>query len=258
MLGDWAKKLTRRQFLCSMGAGAITLTSPNLRRRVGRTYFTWAQLRHSGVWDPNPNGPERLMTELRRRTSVEPGVRRRVVGFGDPELFNYPFLYVTGRGGFADPGSEGALWLRRYVEYGGFILFDDASGISDSGFYRSVVKLLEGVFPERRLKPLQTDHTLYQSFYLIGTVPGRKIVRPVLTGIEREDLTPVVFCYNDLGGAWDGDILGGYTNPCVPGGERQREMSFRLGINFVMYSLTGNYKKDQVHIPFILKRRKRL
>ena len=40
----------------------------------------------------------------------------------------------------------------------------------------------------------------------------------------------------------------------VPGGERQREMAYRFGINLVMYALTGNYKADQVHVPFILER----
>ena len=42
----------------------------------------------------------------------------------------------------------------------------------------------------------------------------------------------------------------------VPGGSPQRELSFRMGINLVMYALCVNYKADQVHIPFILKRRK--
>ena len=40
----------------------------------------------------------------------------------------------------------------------------------------------------------------------------------------------------------------------VPGGGRQREMAFRVGVNVVMYALTGNYKADQVHVPFILER----
>jgi hypothetical protein len=42
--------------------------------------------------------------------------------------------------------------------------------------------------------------------------------------------------------------------PVVPGGERQRELSYRAGVNLVMYALTGNYKADQVHVPFILER----
>jgi hypothetical protein len=98
---------------------------------------------------------------------------------------------------------------------------------------------------------------VFQTFYLLRDVPGRKIVRPFLYGVDLEDLTPAIYCPNDLGGAWDGDRLGGYTHPCTPGGERQREMTYRMGVNLVMYALTGNYKKDQVHIPFILKRRRR-
>jgi hypothetical protein len=42
--------------------------------------------------------------------------------------------------------------------------------------------------------------------------------------------------------------------PVVPGGERQREQAFRFGINLVMYTLTGNYKADQVHLPAIIER----
>ncbi|HEY1385068.1 MAG TPA: DUF4159 domain-containing protein, partial [Dongiaceae bacterium] len=42
--------------------------------------------------------------------------------------------------------------------------------------------------------------------------------------------------------------------PVTPGGERQREMAYRFGVNIVMYALTGNYKSDQVHVPAILER----
>ena len=38
------------------------------------------------------------------------------------------------------------------------------------------------------------------------------------------------------------------------GGERQREMAIRFGVNIAMYALTGNYKADQVHVPDILER----
>ncbi len=43
----------------------------------------------------------------------------------------------------------------------------------------------------------------------------------------------------------------------VPGGEEQRELAYRFGINLVMYALTGSYKSDQVHLPIILERLKR-
>jgi hypothetical protein len=253
------RPITRRQFLFSMGYGALAFAGMGGREEpaASRPYFQWAQLRYSGAWDPNPNGPSRFMAEFRKRTSVEAGVRKIEVEAGDESVFTLPFLCVSGRGDFPDPGEQAALWLRRYVEHGGFVLFDDATGIENSGFARGVEKWLERAFPGEVLKPLPADHTVYQSFYLLSGAPGRKIVRPVLTGLERENLTPVIFTHNDLAGAWDGDPLGGYANPCIPGGERQRELSIRLGVNLALYALTGNYKKDQVHIPFILKRRKR-
>ena len=50
------------------------------------------------------------------------------------------------------------------------------------------------------------------------------------------------------------DDAGRPLYPVVLGGERQREMAFRFGVNLIMYTLTGNYKADQVHLPAILKR----
>ena len=43
----------------------------------------------------------------------------------------------------------------------------------------------------------------------------------------------------------------------MPGGEPQREMAIRFGVNLVMYALTGNYKADQVHVDAILQRLRR-
>ncbi|MBZ0215505.1 MAG: DUF4159 domain-containing protein, partial [Fimbriimonadaceae bacterium] len=54
--------------------------------------------------------------------------------------------------------------------------------------------------------------------------------------------------------AWAIDDRGRPLLPVVPGGDRQREMAYRVGINLVMYTLTGNYKADQVHIPALLER----
>jgi len=241
-----------------LAAGACGIAVPRLSRAYGRQdYFTWAQLRYLGSWDPNPKAAERFLEALRRRTSVEPAPGRRVVDVGSPDLFSLPFLHVAGRGSFPDLGREAETWLRRYLEHGGFVFFDDATGIPDSGFAEGVADTLTRVFPGRRLQPLPADHTVFQSFYLLRDVPGRTAVRPFLYGVAVEDLTPAILCPNDLTGAYDGDPLGGYTHPCTPGGERQREMTFRLGVNLVLYALTGNYKKDQVHIPFILKRRQR-
>ena len=59
---------------------------------------------------------------------------------------------------------------------------------------------------------------------------------------------------HDWAAAWARDGAGRYRFPVVPGGERQREMAFRFGVNLVMYAMTGNYKADAVHLPSILER----
>ncbi len=251
---------TRRAFLRPVAAAALALGLPAPAWAYGRgsrAAFTWSQLRYPGTWDPNPRAAERFLAELTRRTSVEAVPQRRLIDPGSPDLFGLPFLYVAGRGGWPDLGRGAGAWLRRYLEHGGFVWFDDATGVADSGFARGVEGLLAEALPGRPLKPLPGDHAILQSFYLLRDIPGRKIVRPFLYGANLEDLTPAVLGVNDAGGAYDGDPLGGYTHPCTPGGERQREMTIRLGVNLVLYALTGNYKKDQVHIPFILKRRQR-
>ena len=64
-----------------------------------------------------------------------------------------------------------------------------------------------------------------------------------------------MYSRHDLGGAWARDNLGNYLHPTVPGGNTQREMAYRLGVNLVMYALCLDYKDDQVHSPFIMRRR---
>ena len=65
----------------------------------------------------------------------------------------------------------------------------------------------------------------------------------------------VAYIKNDMGGAWSRDDFGNWEFPCTPGGETQREYSFRMGINLIMYALCLDYKADQVHVDFIMKRR---
>ena len=57
-----------------------------------------------------------------------------------------------------------------------------------------------------------------------------------------------------MAGAWALRPDGLPMLPLVPGDARQREFAFRAGVNIVMYTLTGNYKADQVHVPALLER----
>ena len=69
-----------------------------------------------------------------------------------------------------------------------------------------------------------------------------------------DGVSSILITSNDFAAAWALDDRNQPLYPVVPGGERQREMAYRTGVNIVMYALTGNYKTDQVHVPYILDR----
>ena len=80
---------------------------------------------------------------------------------------------------------------------------------------------------------------------------------PELRGFWIQDRLAAVFCANDLHGPWVRDPLGKDVYDCEPGGETQRREAFKLMINVIIYSLTGSYKTDAVHQPFLEKKLKK-
>jgi len=144
-----------------------------------------------------------------------------------------------------------------YLRHGGMILFDSrdgGQGPSDS------LRLLTQGLEIPPLTPLPPDHVLTRSFYLLKDCPGRLAGGAVYVqqGGEagHDDVSPVIIGGHDWAGAWAQDSSGAYRYPAVPGGETQREMALRFGVNLVIYALTGSYKADQLHLPAILERLK--
>jgi hypothetical protein len=69
-----------------------------------------------------------------------------------------------------------------------------------------------------------------------------------------DGVSSVLITGNDFAGAWAIDQEGRFLYPTDSPDPRQRELAFRSGVNIVMYTLTGNYKADQVHVPALLER----
>ena len=217
--------------------------------------FTLAQLKYAGgQWDPRPRATISLVREVRQRTSVETQDDRKVVALQDPTLFSYPFLYMTGEQSFTPLSDAELTVLRRYLLFGGLLLIDDARGNKGRDFDASIRRDIARLFPKQPLKILPPDHTVFRAFYLIRTVGGVRMVNPYLEGITVGDRTPLLYCQNGLGAAWERDYLGNWVASCHPGGEAQRLEAFKLGVNAILYALTVNYKQDLIHIPFIRKK----
>jgi len=220
-----------------------------------RLQFVFAQLRYrGGDWNPHPLSVTPLMEELMARTSVEAATQRHEITLTDRDLFNYPFLYLAGKYEFDPFGAEEVDNLRRFLSYGGFLLIDDALGQQGYGFDKAVRRELQKIFPGNELKRVPSGHAALRSYYLLRRIGGMRMASPTLEGITIGSSMPVVYCQNDLGGAWERDQLGKWINPCTPGGEAQRRDAFHLGINLILYAMTENYKDDLIHVPFIRKR----
>lgn len=217
--------------------------------------FTPAQLRYSGGrWREYPTAMASFLDEVRKRTSIETAGDAQAVDISSPEIFEYPFLYMSGRYEFEMPDSRAIDNLRRHLTYGGFLLIDDGLGLEEEAFGGAVRELMRLVFPRTSFEALQREHAVFKSYFLIRTIGGRQAVSQDLLGIHVGMFTPVIFCRNDLGGAWARGPGGGWLEECTPGGEPQRLAAFQLAVNISLYAMTGNYKQDLIHHPFIQRR----
>ena len=215
------------------------------------------------VDDISKAGLEGLSEILRNRTSVEPA---DPVGLDlerdEPRL--YPLIYwpVTSTQPALSPRAQAA--LDRYLRTGGIIFIDTRdqhmSFDRPAGGNPDLKRLLAGV-ETPPLQAMPQDHVLTKAFYLLSDMPGRwqggKLWIEAGTGRVNDGVTTIVIGSNDYAGAWAVDQRGRGIMPVSPGGETQREMAFRFGVNLVMHALTGNYKDDQVHLPDIMQRLRR-
>src|SRR5512133_1594752 len=248
--------LDRRAFLRWLAAGAAALLSPARARAFGDTArLTIGQIQHGGRWNPRPGALRRLGWELARRTSIDPSPDAVPVRLDRPGLHRFPLLYLAGDGAMPALGEAERSTLRRHLQFGGTLLVDAADGSDGAGFDASVRAELARLLPAAPLQPVARDHVIYKSFYLVDRQGGRVLTRPWLEAQAIDGRLAVLYSQNDLGGAWARSELGDWEFPCSPGGEPQREVAFRIGVNVAMYALCTDYKDDAVHLPFIMKRR---
>ena len=213
-------------------------------------------------------GLEGLTAVLRDRTSFDAADPMGVDVTRD-ELTFFPLLYWPMTSGQEDLTPETLARINAYMEHGGTILFDtrdqdrNISGVTGSG--TETLRRLIGKLDLPALTPVPPTHVLTKSFYLLQSFPGRWSGGALWLensgntttdpgGRSNDGVSRILIGSNDYAAAWARDASGRPRFPCEPGGEAQRETAFRFGVNLVMYTLTGNYKSDQVHIPALLER----
>jgi len=221
------------------------------------------------------SGLQGLTLFLAQRTALEAG---EPVGL-DPardELSFFPLIYWPIVPSAQRPSQEALTRIDAYMKQGGTVLFDTRDALmappGPGGESRApgmlALRDILAVLDIPELEPVPRDHVLTKTFFLLKDFPGRfsqgqlwveAIAPPNDDEAERparggDGVSSILITSNDLAGAWAQMSNGQPMLPMVPGEPRQREFAFRAGVNIVMYTLTGNYKADQVHIPALLER----
>lgn len=181
-----------------------------------------------GDWYANPTALGNLSAFANKNLNTNLDPDHATVEVGSTEIYDYPFLHMTGHGNvvFSDAEAEN---LRMYLISGGFLHIDDNYGMDP--YVRVAMKK---VFPELSWIELPYNHPIYHQKFDFNSGPPK---------IHEHDGSPSqgfgliwedrVVCFytfeTDLGDGWEDQSV--HNNP-----EERREMALKMGANIIQYA----------------------
>lgn len=251
------QSITRRSLLTA-GLAAGTLCA------VSRTSWAFGEegsfnprmlITGTAKWKGKRKGaPGRWAQEVVRRTSAPARLSPTLVRADEPALLAEPFAVWAGTKAPAALTRSELAGLRRFIALGGVLLVDELEP-NQGTFLAGAARQLARVLPQGSPIPIGEENVLFRSFYLLSEATGRVQKSKKLRAIVRGGAVQVILSPNDLLGALVRSAGAVHAFQVVPGGEPQRERAIRLAVNIAMYVLCSNYKDDQVHAPFLMRRR---
>lgn len=207
--------------------GATTLRAPTPRLAIARL-----QYEGGGDWYANPSSLPNLIKAIRERTSLPVDPNEGRVTLMDDQLWDYPFVHVTGHGNIAFSDAE-VVRLREYLARGGFLHVDDNYGLDEN-----IRREMKKVFPDREFVDVPLSHPIYHLVYEFPKgIPkihehDGKPARGF--GIFLGSRLAVYYSYSsDLGNGWE-DVG---TYPTDP--PELHEQALRMGVNLFTYAVTS-------------------
>lgn len=198
---------------------------------TGTPTYKFAVLKYNGGgdWYANPTSLPNLVKYCNTNLKTNINTETDFVHVGSKEIFNYPFIHMTGHGNVIFSGVE-AQNLRNYLENGGFLHIDDNYGMDK--FIRSELKK---IFPNQELLELPFSHKIFhQKYNFPGGLP--KIHEhdnkpPQGFGLFHKGRLVVFYTYEtDLGDGWeDAEVH--------KDGADSREKALQMGANIVQFAL---------------------
>lgn len=183
--------------------------------------------RGGGDWYANPTALPNLVAFANRELGTTISTTIATVEVGSPNIFNYPYVYMTGHGNVIFSPQE-AQNLRNYLIGGGFLHVDDNYGL-DPYFRREIAK----VFPELELVELPWDFPVYNQKFSFPEGPPKIHEHdgkpPQGFGIIYQGRLVVYYTYEiDLGNGWEDPVV--HNNP-----EEVRQKALKMGANLLQY-----------------------
>jgi hypothetical protein len=209
---------------------AASAQGPAAREQSG-ALMTIGRLHYDGGgdWYANPSSLPNLLDAIRSRTELRVARGERVVTLRDDDLWNLPYLYMTGHGNvrFSD---EDLVTLRRWLRQGGFLHADDNYGMDES-IRREIARL----FPREELVEVPLDHPVYRLIYDfprgIPKVHAHDNKPAQGFGIFLDGRLVVYYSYQtDLGDGWEDPEV--HRDP-----PDKREAALRMGVNLFAYAV---------------------
>jgi hypothetical protein len=191
---------------------------------IGRLHYEGG-----GDWYANPSSLTNLLSAIRFRTMLRVAAEERVVTLSDDDLWNVPYIYMTGHGNVRWNDQDLRV-LRRYLEQGGFLHADDNYGMDPS-----IRRELGRLFPDRQLTEVPLDHPIYHLVYRfpkgIPKIHHHDGKPAQGFGIFLNGRLAVYYSYqSDLGDGWEDPQV--HDDP-----PEKRESALRMGVNLFAYAV---------------------
>jgi Domain of unknown function (DUF4159) len=243
-----------------LAVALLALSFPNVAQAFGdvgafdpRVLLTGAETQAA-----RPDAPARWSWELVQRTSAPARLRPTSVRADDRAVVDAPFVYWSGERAVMPLTANEISGLRTFFSLGGLMLVDDAAPLENGRpgpFGKSAREQIARVLSDVTPIAIGEENVIFKSFYLLRRAEGRIVGQKTLDAIVRGGATRVIFSSHDLGGALARGPTGVWEYSVEPGGDAQRERAIRLAVNVAMFALCSNYKDDQVHAPWLMRRR---
>jgi hypothetical protein len=220
----------------SRGAGAFVQNeTPQKEFAIARWYSSgWST---DGWRHDYPTAEQHILQIMKEATSIDTDrMSYQVVDLASPEIFKYPFGYVS-HPGEIDPSDEEIENLRQYIERGGFLMLDDFGGQDQGPWEMDAFRdILKRAFPGREMYLLRDNHELLRLSYEIDNLNmlhPMSDAKSVFYGFDdSQGRLAMVICYaNDVGDYWEYIDQPYYR--LKPSAE-----ALKLGINIALYSMT--------------------